>query len=184
MDILSIAEENFIIAFGLVLGIGILQGAVLSRGIRKRFPSLKRHTRIVSLSLFTLFAVNAAANIIKFAVPEKLSLSNLTIPTTPEEGVDLLLAISGLNAGLGTTMALIVSIAVILFLRFADISSISKYFIFSLSVITVMVVILTRITDYAPNVFQVIVYAIYQFGITIGLFVIMRRKGENLPEIN
>ena len=81
-------------------------------------------------------------------------------------------------------MALIVSIAVILFLRFADISSISKYFIFSLSVITVMVVILTRITDYAPNVFQVIVYAIYQFGITIGLFVIMRRKGENLPEIN
>ena len=38
LDILQIAEENFLVTFGIVFGIGLLQGAILARGIRRRFP--------------------------------------------------------------------------------------------------------------------------------------------------
>ena len=42
LDLLQIAEENFLITFGIVFGIGLLQGAILARGIRKKFPKLKK----------------------------------------------------------------------------------------------------------------------------------------------
>ena len=43
LDILQIAEENFLVTFGIVFGIGLLQGAILARGIRRRFPKLKKY---------------------------------------------------------------------------------------------------------------------------------------------
>ena len=43
LDILQIAEENFLITFGIVFGIGSLQGAILARGIRRKFPKLKKY---------------------------------------------------------------------------------------------------------------------------------------------
>ena len=51
LDILHIAEENFLITFGIVFGIGFLQGAILARGIRKKFPRLKKYAKGISLIL-------------------------------------------------------------------------------------------------------------------------------------
>ena len=51
LDILQIAEENFLITFGIVFGIGLLQGAILARGIRKRFPKLKKYAKGISIIL-------------------------------------------------------------------------------------------------------------------------------------
>ena len=59
LDILQIAEENFLITFGIVFGIGLLQGAILARGIRKRFPKLKKYAKGISIILLILFAINA-----------------------------------------------------------------------------------------------------------------------------
>ena len=176
MDILSIAEENFLISLGVVLAVGLLQGLILGRGIRKKFPSFKIHARIVSISLLILFTINTIANVIKFAVPEKLSLSELEIPTTPEEGISLLFNVLGLNTGFGTAIAMFISITLILVFRFAQIPNIARYFIFGISVITVSVFFVARFTDYVPTVFQIMLYALYQFGITIGVFVVTRRK--------
>ena len=117
MDILAIAEENFLITLSITIGIGLLQGAILGRGIRNRFPSFKRHARIGSIILLTLFSINAIANVLKFAIPEKISVSELIIPSTPEEGLSLLFTVFGLNAGLGTVIATFVSISLILFLK-------------------------------------------------------------------
>ena len=89
-----------------MLSVGILQGAILGRGIRNRFPSLKIHARIVSIGLLILFTINAVANIIKFAIPDKLSLSELEIPTTPDEGVSFLFNVLGLSTGFGTAIAM------------------------------------------------------------------------------
>ena len=36
MDILSIAEENFLISLSIVLMVGLIQGLILGRGIRKK----------------------------------------------------------------------------------------------------------------------------------------------------
>ena len=185
MDLLSIAEENFLISFGVSIGIGLIHGAILARGIRNRFPSLKRHARAVSIVLLTLFSINAAANIIKFATPEKISVSELTMPSTVEEGFDVLINVLGLNAGLGAVIILFISISLILFFKLAQINKIARYFIFVLSVIVLAVALVARFTDFIPTGFQILMYALYQFGITLGIFLVTRRKyGESLKEFS
>ena len=184
MDILSIAEDNFIISFGIVIGVGLIHGTILGRGIRNRFPSLKKHARTVSLVLLTLFSINAGANIIKFAIPEKIAVSELTIPSTPEEGLSFLINILGLNAGLGTVIILFISISLILFFKLAQIHKIARYFIFALSVIVLLVALLGRFTDFVPTSFQILMYAFYQLGITVGIFLVTRRKESDLAEFS
>jgi hypothetical protein len=184
LDILSIAEENFIISFGIVIGIGLIHGAILGRGIRTRFPSLKKHTRIASLVLLTLFLINAVANVIRFATPEKIAVSDLTIPSTPEEGLYLLINILGLNAGLGAVIILFISISLILFFKLANIHKIARYFIFALSVIVLIVALIGRFTDFVPTNFQILTYAFYQFGITVGIFLVTRKKETDLAEFS
>lgn len=184
MDILSIAEENFIISFGIVIGVGLLHGAILGRGIRIRFPSLKKHARIVSLVVLTLFLINAGVNVIRFATPEKIAVSDLTIPSSPEEGLYLLINILGLNAGLGAVIVLFISISLILFFKLAQIHKIARYFIFALSVIVLIVALIGRFTDFIPTNFQVLIYTFYQFGITVGIFLVTRRKETDLAEFS
>ncbi len=184
MDILSIAEENFIISFGIVIGIGLIHGAILGRGIRTRFPSLKKHTRIASLVLLTLFLINAVANVIRFATPEKIAVSDLTIPSTPEEGLYLLINILGLNAGFGAVIILFISISLILFFKLAHIHKIARYFIFALSVIVLIVALIGRFTDFVPTNFQILTYAFYQLGITVGIFLVTRKKETDLAEFS
>ena len=183
MDILAIAEENFVISYCVVFVIGILQGAILGRGIRKRFPGLKIHARVTSIVLLLLFSINAIANVIKFAIPEKITVSEISVPATPEEGLAFLINVLGLNAGFGTIVALFVSITLVLFFKFAEIPSVARYFMFGLSVIVLLVAILSRFTEYVPSFFQVMMYAFYQFGITGGIFFVTRRREqEELPD--
>ncbi len=183
MNLFEIAEENFLISFAVVLSVGILQGSILGRGIRKRFPGLKRHARIVSFALLLLFSFNALASVLKFAVPEKITITNFTVPTTTEEGYTLLINVLGLNAGFVTIVVMFISITIILFLRFAELSKPARYFIFTISVITVLVAGIGRFTDFIPTVFQILMYAFYQVGFTIGIFLVTRRQETDvLPE--
>jgi len=183
MNLFEIAEENFLISFAVVLSVGILQGTILGRGVRKRFPGLKRHARVVSFVLLLLFSFNALASVLKFAVPEKLTITNLTVPTTIEEGYTLVISVLGLNAGFVTIVVMFITITIILFLRFAELSKPARYFIFTVSVITVLVAGISRFTDFVPTVFQILMYAIYQVGFTIGIFLVTRRQETDvLPE--
>jgi len=184
LDIPSIAEENFIISFGIVIGVGLIHGAILGRGIRTRFPSLKKHARIVSLVLLSLFSINAGVSIIRFAISEKIAVSDLTIPSTPEEGLYILINILGLNAGLGAVIVLFISISLILFFKLAQIHKIARYFIFTLSVIVLIVALIGRFTDFVPTNFQILMYAFYQFGITVGIFLVTRRNETDLAEFS
>ena len=184
MSILDLAEQNFLITFAIVLGIGLLQGAVMGRGIRNRFPSFKRHARAASLSLLVLFSVNAIFGVIKFAEPAKFSISEFIMPATTDEAFVLILDLVGINTGVGTVVATFVSITLIIFLRFADIPNIARYFIFILSSIVLIVSLLGKFTDFVPTTFQIIIYAFYQLGITLGIFFVTRRKeSDALSEI-
>ena len=180
MSILDLAEQNFLITFAIVLGIGLLQGAIVGRGIRNRFPSFRRHARAVSLSLLALFSVNAVFSVLKFAEPTKLSMSEFIIPTTTDEAFVLILDLIGINTGVVTVIATFVSITLIIFLRFANIPNIARYFIFILSSIVLIVSLLGKFTDFVPTTFQIIIYAFYQFGITLGIFFVTRRKESDV----
>ncbi len=180
MDILQLAEENILISMGVVLGIGLIQGAVLGRGIRNRFPRLKIHAKIVSTILLILFTISAVANILKFANPDKVVLSDIVIPETVDQGIDFVFTILGLNTGFGSVLALFVSVSLILIFRQARLPRIARYFIFVLSLAILALATLGRFTDYIPAFFEVMMYAGYQFGITIGIFAVTHRKEKTL----
>ena len=184
MDLLQIAEENFLITFGIVCGVGLLQGAILARGIRRKFPKLKKYAKGISIILLILFAINASGNISKFADPSKVSVTEFEIPQTPEGAFTVIIDLLGLNAGVLAVIGIFVTISLILIFKFADISPIARYFIFTISVIVLIVSLLGRFTDYVPTVFQIILYSIYQLGLTIGVFLVMRRKvKDSLQEL-
>ena len=180
MNIFDLAEQNFLITFSVVSGFGLLQGAILGRGVRNRFPSLKRHAQIVSSSLLALFSINAILSVLKFADPIKFSISEFTIPATTDEAFLLVLNLIGVNTGVGTVIATFISVTLIIFLRFADIHNIARYFIFILSSIVLIASLLGKFTDFVPTTFQIMLYAFYQFGITLGIFFITRRKESDV----
>ena len=180
MSILDLAEQNFLITFAIVLGIGLLQGAIMGRGIRNRFPSFKRHARAASLSLLALFSINAIFSVMKFADPAKFSMSEFNIPATTDEAFILILNLVGVNTGVVTVIATFVSITLIIFLKFADIPNIARYFIFILSAIVLIASLLGKFTEFVPTTFQIMLYAFYQFGITLGIFFVTRRKESDV----
>ncbi len=180
MDILSIAEENFLISFGIVLGVGLLQGLILGRGIRQRFPRLKIHARLFSIILLILFSINSVFNILKFMYPEKISYSEFTSPQNLQEIILFVVDILGLNAGFGAVVGIFVSVSLILIFRFAKIPKVAKYFIFTISVIMVLVAGVSRFTDYLPTQFQILMYVFYQIGLTVGIFVVTRRQESDI----
>ena len=180
MNIFELAEQNFFVTFAVVLGIGLLQGVTMGRGIRNRFPSLKRHAQIVSSSLLVLFSVNAIFSVLKFADPIKFSISEFYVPATTDEVFSLVLNLIGINTGVGTVIATFISVTLIVFLRFADIHTIARYFIFFVSSIVLIVSLLGKFTDFIPTTFQIMLYAFYQFGITFGIFFITRRKESDV----
>jgi hypothetical protein len=180
LNILDLAAENFLITFAVVLGIGFLQGMIMGKGIRNRFPGIKKHAQLVSSVLLVLFSLNTIFSIFKFAEPTKFSVSNFALPATTDEVFSLILNIAGVNTGVGTVIAIFISVTLIILFRFADIHNIARIFIFILSSIVLIVSLLGRFTDFVPTTFQIILYAFYQFGITIGIFLITRRKEHDM----
>ena len=176
MNILELAEEYYLVTFAVVVGVGLLQGAIIGRGIRSRFPSLKKHARAASIILLAFFSINTISGVLKFAEPVKFSTSELIIPTTTDEVFSLILNLLGVNAGLGAVIAIFVTITLAIFLKLADIHQIIRYFIFVISCVVLAVALLGKFTDFVPTIFQIMIYAFYQFGITLGLFLITRRK--------
>jgi len=75
-------------------------------------------------------------------------------------------------------------VSLILFFKLAQIHKIARYFIFALSVIVLLVALIGRFTDFVPTSFQILMYAFYQLGITVGIFLVTRRKESDLAEFS
>ena len=176
MDALEIIENNSLLVYSLVILIGFIQGGILARGIRKKFPKLKKYAKSTSIFFLVLFIINAISNIVKFAIPTKITSQELIIPSTFEELFDVVVRILGLDAGLITAITIFITITLFLIFRFADIGAIQRYFLFTISVVVILVAILGKFTNFVPNEFQITTYAFYQFGLALGVFIISRRK--------
>jgi hypothetical protein len=179
LDVLQLAEEYYYYTFVVVFSVGLLQGAILARGIRKKFPKLKKYAKGMSIIILILFSINAAGNISKFVEPPKVEFTEFILPETLEDVFLLLIDVLGLNAGFVAVTGIFISITLILLFRFADLNRISRYFVFTISVIVFIIAILGRFTDYVPSTFQIILYVMYQLGMTLGIFSIMRRRDND-----
>ena len=156
-------------------GIGLFQGIILGRAILVRFPRLQNHVKKVSITLFVLFLINAILSVPRFASPDKITLSNLSANNLGEV-VSALFLIFGMNTGFLTVLAISVTVMSFVVLKFTNLSGIAKAFVFFFSALLLLLTGVSRFSDLTPSTFEVLLYFLYQLGITIGILVGTIRK--------
>ncbi len=156
-------------------GIGLFQGIILGRAILVRFTRLQNHLKTVSITLFIVFLANAILSVPRFSSPEKIDLTNLPASSTAEITSSLFL-IFGMNTGFLTVLAISVTVMTFVLLKYTNIHGISKAFVFLFSALILLMTGLSRFTDLTPSSFEVLLYFLYQLGITIGILAGTVRK--------
>ena len=157
------------------LAIGLFQGIVLGRAILVRFPRLQNHAKTVSFSLFILFLINAVLSVPRFASPEKIDLSNLA-STNSQEFASLIFLIFGMSTGFLTVLAISITVMTFVLLKFTHLHGLAKGFVFFFSSLLLAFTALSRFTDLTPSSFEVLLYFLYQLGITVGILLGTLRK--------
>ena len=157
------------------LGIGISQGIILGRAILFRFPRLQNHAKTVSISLFALFLLNAILSVPRFASPEKIDFSSLS-ESYSQDFASTLFLIFGTNTGFVTVLAISVMVTTFVILKFTHLHGIAKGFVFFFTGLLLLLTGLSRFTDLTPSSFEVLLYFLYQLGITIGILTGTIRK--------
>ena len=164
-----------VIAVLSAFGIGLFQGIILGRAILVRFPRLQNHVKTVSVSLFVVFLINALLSVPRFASPEKIDLSNLSASSTGEV-ISVLFLIFGMNTGFLTVLAISVTVMTFVLLKFTNLNGIVKSFVFFSSAMLLIFTAISRFTDLTPSAFEVLLYFLYQLGITLGILIGSIRK--------
>jgi hypothetical protein len=157
------------------LGIGLFQGIILGRAILLRFPRLQNHVKTVSVTMFVLFLINAILSVPRFASSEKVSLSNLSA-NSPGEVASALFLIFGMNTGFLTVLAISVTVISFVVLKFTSLNGVTKAFVFFFSALLLILTAVSRFTDLTPSTFEVLLYFLYQLGITVGILAGSIRK--------
>jgi len=164
-----------LIVVSLTLGIGLLQGIILGRAILQRFPRLQNHVKTVSVTLFVLFLINAVLSVPRFQSPEKIDLTNLSV-ANPADVVSSIFLIFGMNTGFLTVLAISIMVMTFVILKFTNLHGIVKGFVFFFSSLLLIFTALSRFTDLTPSSFEVLLYFLYQLGVTIGILLGTIRK--------
>ena len=181
MALLSLPVDIFqhpvvqIIAVLSASGIGLFQGIILGRAILVRFPRLQNHLKTVSVTLFVLFLINAVLSVPRFASPDKIVLSNLPA-NNPGEILSALFLIFGMNTGFLSVLAISVTVMSFVILKFTALNGVSKIFVFFFSTLLLILTAVSRFTDLTPSTFEVLLYFLYQLGITVGILAGTIRK--------
>tara|TARA_B110000014_G_scaffold7835_1_gene5637 strand:- start:214 stop:804 length:591 start_codon:yes stop_codon:yes gene_type:complete len=157
-----------LIVVSLTFGIGLLQGVILGRAILQRFPRLQNHVKTVSVTLFVLFLINAVLSVPRFQSPEKIDLTNLSV-ANPADVISSIFLIFGMNTGFLTVLAISIMVMTFVILKFTNLHGIVKGFVFFFSSLLLVFTALSRFTDLTPSAFEVLLYFLYQLGITIGI---------------
>ena len=173
--IFSIA--GIIIAFG----IGLLQGIILGRALLIRFPRIQNNVKKISISLFVLFLANAILSVPRFASPEKIDFSSISQATSNGEIASLIFLIFGINTGFLAVLAISVTLMSLVLLKLTNLHGIAKGFVFFFSLLILVLTGLSRFTDLTPSSFEVLLYFLYQLGLTIGILVGTVRKIKPKP---
>jgi len=180
MALFSVLVESFndpliqLIVILIIFGIGLSQGIILGRAILQRFPRLQNHVKTVSVTLFVLFLINTILSVPRFQSPTKIDLTNLSVASG--DVVSSVFLIFGMNTGFLTVLAISIMVMTFVVLKFTNLHGIVKGFIFFFSALLLLFTALSRFTDLTPSTFEVLLYFLYQLGITIGILLGTIRK--------
>ena len=134
----------------------------------KDFRDLQNHVKTVSVTLFVLFLINAVLSVPRFQSPEKIDLTNLSV-ANPADVISSIFLIFGMNTGFLTVLAISIMVMTFVILKFTNLHGIVKGFVFFFSSLLLVFTALSRFTDLTPSAFEVLLYFLYQLGITIGI---------------
>ena len=156
-------------------GIGLSQGIILGRAILQRFTRLQNHLKTVSITLFILFLINAILSVPRFQSPEKIDLATLSVSNTGDV-ISSIFLVFGMNTGFLTVLAISIMVMTFVILKFTHLHGIVKGFVFFFSSLLLVFTAISRFTDITPSTFEVLLYFLYQLGITIGILLGTIRK--------
>jgi hypothetical protein len=181
MAIAPFLEETFtdplfaLVTVIVSFGIGVFQGIILGRAILFRFPRLQNHLKTVSISLFILFLINALMSVPRFASPEKIDLTTISSGSSLEL-TSVIFLFFGVNTGFLTVLAISVTVMTFVLLKFTHLHGVLKAFVFFFSAFILILTGISRFTELTPSTFEVLLYFLYQLGITIGILAGTMRK--------
>jgi len=165
-----------LVAYSIVLAIGITQGRIISEAIVERFPRMLSNARLTSVLLFLLFVANAVVSVMKFTQPDKITLSQIFASQTPRELVSIILQLIGLYAGPVTIIAFSTTLLILILLKFTTLKAKSGAFVFSIGIIMIVITAIIKVSDYKPTSFEIFLYMLYQAGVTGGIIWGTRRR--------
>jgi len=87
----------------------------------------------------------------------------------PGDVVSSVFLIFGMNTGFLTVLAFSIMVMTFVILKFINLRGIVKGFIFFFSASLLIFTALSRFTDLTPSTFEVLLYFLYQLGITLGI---------------
>jgi hypothetical protein len=166
--LLKLAQQFSFVTYSIVVAIGVTQGRILGGAIVERFPRMLSNARLMSMLLFALFASNAIVNVVKFAIPEKINIAQI-FDAPSQELLSLFIKLVGLNAGAGAIIGFSLTVLILILMRFTTLKAYNGSFVFIISVIMIVAISAIKLSDYTPTAFEIIVYALYQAGMTAGI---------------
>ncbi len=111
----------------------------------------------------------------RFASPEKIDLTNISSNSSLEI-TSIVFLVFGVNTGFLTVLALSVTVMTFVLLKFTQLHGVLKIFVFFFSVLILVLTGISRFTELTPSTFEVLLYFLYQLGITIGILIGTMRK--------
>ncbi|MFN4337098.1 MAG: hypothetical protein ACK4FV_05915 [Candidatus Nitrosocaldus sp.] len=169
------AEALAPLTYAIVIGIGATQGLIIGEAIVERFPRLTLHARVASIALFTLFALNAVVNVIRFISPKKIHTPPILNGSEGFAMISKFIDISNPT----TLLTFSISILVFALLSMLRIRDYRRSFLLVISIVMVFVTSALIFSDYIPSEFEVLLYALYQAGIVGGVALGTRRQFSN-----
>ncbi len=174
--LLQLARQFPLATYSIVIAIGVTQGLIIGEAVVERFPRMLSNARLTSILLFVLFAANAVVSIMKFAQPDKITISQIFASQTPHELVSVILQLIGLYAGPVTIIAFSTTLLILILLKFTTLKAKGRTFVFSIGVIMIIITTIIKFSDYKPSSFEIFLYMLYQAGITGGIIWGTRRR--------
>lgn len=175
LDLFAIAKEHYIATFLIAIGVGVLQGAMLARGVRSRFPSLRAHAKAASIILLLIFSAHAIFSIIGFATIETIDIGDIKSVQSLGDVASFAASVLGVNGGFLSVVAVFISLLLTLLFRLAELPRIVRYFVLFVSIITLLAASAVRFAGYTLTEFHITIYALYHVSLTLGVYIVMRR---------
>ena len=164
--------------------VGLVQGLILGKAITLRFSRVRRHARLFSVGLLVLFLVNAVISLPRFASPEEIRLSTLFASAEPGAFADALFTLLGVGTGFLAVLAISVTVLSLVLLRMAPIRGASKAFVVIVSALVLLLMAAARFTYLSPSNLEVMLYFMYQLGMTAGIFLGTIRGGKSRVRVD